>query len=236
MRTLKYLLIDAVKHKARVHHLDFIGAFLQTRVKNRIFVKLDSRYADYFPEYSIYFVIDLILLKSIYGMTNSGKLFSGELTEWLLESGFIQYKFQISIYFNYAPDGTNMFLVYYVDDCVYWYISESLGKWSLYTLGNIFHVNFLGYAHWFMSISISQMKDHSISVDQSRYATSIVTEYLDNVTVNTSTNFYKNTFPYDMIFTKSDTSASDEKVEKLTREFNIHYRACIWIIYLFVIY
>ena len=30
-----------------------------------------------------------------------------------------------------------------------------------------------------------------------------------------------------MIFMKSDTSTSDKQVEKLTREFNIHYRACI---------
>ena len=29
-------------------------------------------------------------------------------------------------------------------------------------------------AHWFMSIIISQLKYHSISVDQARYATSIV--------------------------------------------------------------
>ena len=30
-----------------------------------------------------------------------------------------------------------------------------------------------------------------------------------------------------MIFTKEDVSTSDEKVEKLTREYNIHYRSCI---------
>ena len=30
-----------------------------------------------------------------------------------------------------------------------------------------------------------------------------------------------------MIFTKDDTSTSDEQVENLTREFNIHYRASI---------
>ena len=50
MRTLKYFLADAEKHKARVHQLDFIGAFLQVKVKNREFVKLDIRYADYFPD------------------------------------------------------------------------------------------------------------------------------------------------------------------------------------------
>ena len=88
-------------------------------------------------------------------------------------------------------------------------------------------MNFLGYSHWFRSIRISQMKDHSISVDQERYATSIVAKYLDTATVTVSTKFYKTTLPADMIFTKEDVFTSDEKVGKLTRVYNIHYRACI---------
>ena len=80
MRALKYFLADAIKHKAGFHQLDFIGSFLQAKVKNRAFVKLDSRYTDYFPEYSKYFGRALRLLKSIYGMNNSGKLFADELT------------------------------------------------------------------------------------------------------------------------------------------------------------
>ena len=115
----------------------------------------------------------------------------------------------------------------YLDDCVYWYTSEALGKWFVDNLGKRFHVNFLGYAHWFMSIIISHMKDHSMSMDQDRYATSIVAKYLDTATVKSSKKFYNNTLPSDMIFTKVDISTSDEQVEKLTRELNIHYRACI---------
>ena len=88
-------------------------------------------------------------------------------------------------------------------------------------------MNFLGYAHWFMSIRISQLKDHSISVDQARYATSVVTKYLYTATVKVSNKFYKTAMPADMIFRKDDVSTSDEQVEKLTREYNIHYRACI---------
>ena len=68
------------------------------------------------------------------------------------------------------------------------------------------------------------MKDNSISVDQARYATSIVARYLDTATVKARTKFYKTTLPYDMILTKDDTYTSDEEVEKLTRSFNIHYR------------
>ena len=70
------------------------------------------------------------------------------------------------------------------------------------------------------------MKDHSITMDQDRYATSIVEKYLDSATVKSSTKFYNTTFPADMIFTTEGASTSDEQVEKLTRESNIHYRAC----------
>ena len=48
MRTLKYFLADVAKHKERVHQLDFIGALLQAKVKNRVFFKLDIRYTDDF--------------------------------------------------------------------------------------------------------------------------------------------------------------------------------------------
>ena len=71
------------------------------------------------------------------------------------------------------------------------------------------------------------MKDHSISVDQDRYATSILSKYLDTATAKVSTKVYKTTLPADMIFTKEDVCTSDEKVEKFTREYNIHYKACI---------
>ena len=71
------------------------------------------------------------------------------------------------------------------------------------------------------------MRDHSISVDQAIYATFILAKYLDTATVKISTRFYKTTFSSAMIFTKSDASTSDEKIDKFTRKLNIHYKACI---------
>ena len=147
MRTLKYFLADSEKHIARVHQIDFIGAFLQAKVKNIVFVKLDTRYADYFPEYAQYFGRALKLLKSMYGMNNSGKLFDDELTEWIIEEGFMQSQCQMSIYYKYAPDGSKVVVLSYVDDCVYWYTNEDLGKWFVDTLGKRFHVSFLVFAH-----------------------------------------------------------------------------------------
>ena len=96
----------------------------------------------------------------MYGMTNYGKLFADKLKEWLLEAGFIQSQCQMSIYYKYAPDVSKIVVLSYVDDCVYWYTNEDIGKLFVDTLGKKFHVNLLGYTHWFMSIGISQMKDY----------------------------------------------------------------------------
>ena len=76
MRILKYFLADATKHKSRVHQLYYIGAFLQAKVKDRVFFKLDIRYTYYFPEYAKYFGRALIFLNSMYGMNNYGNLFA----------------------------------------------------------------------------------------------------------------------------------------------------------------
>ena len=86
----------------------------------------------------------------------------------------------------YIPYGTNIVVLSYVHECVYWYTSEALGKWFVDALGKRFHVNLLGYVNWFMSIIIYQMSDHFISVDKARYDTSIVDKYRDNTTVQTS--------------------------------------------------
>ena len=92
----------------------------------------------------------------------------------------------MSIYYSYAPYGTKNVVLSYVDKCIYCYSSEALGKWFVDNLGHRIHVNFLVYAHLFMSIRISQMKDNSISVDQARYATSIIAKYLDTATFKAS--------------------------------------------------
>ena len=71
------------------------------------------------------------------------------------------------------------------------------------------------------------MNDPYISADQDRYATSILSKYIDTVTVKTTTKVYNTNLPYDAIFTKYDVFTSNEQVEKFSREFNIQYRAFV---------
>ena len=60
----------------------------------------------------------------------------------------------MSIYFKYEPYESKLVVLSYVYDRVYWYTSEELGKWFVDTLEYRFHVNFIGCAHWSMSITI----------------------------------------------------------------------------------
>ena len=84
----------------------------------------------------------------MYGMTNNGKIFPDEITNWVIYvAGFKQPTCKMSIYYKYAPNGSNIVVLSYVDECVFWYTSEEIGKWFLDTFGKRFHVNFLGYVH-----------------------------------------------------------------------------------------
>ena len=98
-------------------------------------MKLDSRYGEYLPEYAHYFGRPLRLKKSMYVMTNSGNIFADELTNRMIdEADFNQSTCQISIYYKYAPDDYRLVVLFYVDECVYWYTPEELGEWFVNTL------------------------------------------------------------------------------------------------------
>ena len=73
-------------------------------------------------------------------------------------------------------------------------------------------MKFLGYANWFISIRISQLKDHYIPVDQGMYDTYVVTKYLVTDTTKENSKLHKTTLSHDMIFTKKYAHTSDKKV------------------------
>ena len=52
----------------------------------------------------------------------------------------------MSVYYKYAPYGSKLVVLTYVDDFVYWYTYEELVPWFMETIGKIFHVTFLGYS------------------------------------------------------------------------------------------
>ena len=76
--TMKLFFANAAKLGQKVRQLDYVGAFLQAKCKNRIFIRLPIEYAKHYPEYAKYFGKPLLLKKTIYGLTVSAKWWSDE--------------------------------------------------------------------------------------------------------------------------------------------------------------
>ena len=58
----------------------------------------------------------------MYGMTISRKLFSDDLTNWMIDkAGFNQSKLHMSVYYQHEPDVYKSVVLSYDDHCVYWY-------------------------------------------------------------------------------------------------------------------
>ena len=56
------------------------------------------------------------------------EIIDDQLTDWFFEAGFIQSQCHMSIYYKYAPYGTSIVVLYYIDDCVYWFTPEAIRK------------------------------------------------------------------------------------------------------------
>jgi hypothetical protein len=123
-RALKLFLAHAARLKVHVRQLDFVGAFLQAKVRSRIFVTIPAIYGSIFPEFKQYCGTPLRLLKAMYGMTLSGKFWYQDLMEFLVSMGFSQSTVIQCLFFQKYSDGSVIFILNYVDDMLYYGTSE----------------------------------------------------------------------------------------------------------------
>jgi Reverse transcriptase (RNA-dependent DNA polymerase). len=172
-RALKMFLGHAARLRVRVRQLDFIGAFLQAKVRSRVFVKLPAVYGEIFPEFKEYCGRPLRLLKSMYGMTFSGKYWYLDLQEWLLSDGFTQSEVVKCLFFKTFEDGSQIFLLDYVDDMLYYGTDESKLREFEDALSARFDLEKMGQAHWYLSTRITQHSNFDVTIDQSRYCLSL---------------------------------------------------------------
>ena len=59
------------------------------------------------------------------------------------------------IYYKYESYGCSLVVLYFFDDCLFWYAYEEIGKWFVDTLGKRLHLNFLKYPQW-LCLLVSQ--------------------------------------------------------------------------------
>jgi hypothetical protein len=97
----------------------------QTNVRGRIFVTLPKVYGDIWPDFKDYCGRPLRLVKSMYGMTFSGKYWYLDLKDWLYEEGFTQSRASPCFFCKVFPDGSYVKLIVYVDDRLFFGKNEA---------------------------------------------------------------------------------------------------------------
>ena len=177
MRTVKMFLAHAARLKKRVKQGDFIGAYLQAKVRGRYFVKLDPRYKQLFPDLAEWFGRPLRLKKGIYGQRFSGKFWNEDFSEWLIRQGFLQSTADTTYFIRYNEDRSWIRLIFYVDDLLYCGSNERAEKSFEEEVKTRFKIEFNGNANWFLNMRIHQYEDFSSSIDQYRYTKTLLKKY-----------------------------------------------------------
>ena len=93
--------------------------------------------------------------------------------------------------------------------------------------GTRFSVEFQGLAHWYLAARISQDANYNITIDQSRYAKSIVQRYLTPAGVKKSDKEVSSVLPTSFIPTKTDCPETIEESMAMQKEYNIDYPSCV---------
>jgi len=82
------------------------------------------------------------------------------------------------LYIKHYGNGATIKLLNYVDDGLFYCTHLNIEEEFLQALKGRFELNFLGQAHWFLGMRITQAGSYNITLDQSRYAKNLVQRYL----------------------------------------------------------
>jgi len=121
--------------------------------------------------------VPLLLLKALYGYTFSGKFFYKEQEEFLIDFRMRPSPMP-AIWRMSIPGGGILLVLQYSDDFLISSTDAIFKNKFQKALSNRFEIEWKPHADWFLQARIRQDSDGNISLDQHRYAKSVVGRYL----------------------------------------------------------
>ena len=220
-RTFKMFVAEAVKRCRPINQLDFIGAFCQGLVKERLFLQLPQEYAYLLPEYKEYFETPQLLVRSIYGLNVAAKVWNQDLTEWLTSNTVIPFK-QSEVdasLFIHRNGNEFIFLIIYVDDCLYFGSSKELEQRFEKEMSERFKLEVQGWTHWFLGTRLYREQDGSYLLDQENYIKHILSRYCGKDSPWGLPPMQKTPAPVNYVFSKDNRPKSSEEREEIKSRF-----------------
>jgi hypothetical protein len=120
--------------------------------------------------------------------------------------GFARLPSEGSIY-NKRTESDFIVVLNAVDDQLYFATAPSLKQWFEEATQSRFDIQLMGQANWYLQSRITQCIDHSITIDQSRYAALVLQNFLNGasdsqVTIKMKSK-YSTPVPTITVFTKT---------------------------------
>ena len=220
-RTFKMFVAEAVKHNRPINQLDFIGAFCQGILKDRIFLQLPKEYAYLLPEYKHYFDKPQLLERSIYGLTVAAKVWNEDLTEWLLTNTLIPFKQSEidSSLFVHRNGEEFIYLIIYVDDSLYFGSSKELELQFEKEMGARFKLETQGWSHWFLGTRLYREEDGSYLLDQENYIRHILNRYCGKDSPWGLPPMQSTPAPVEYVYSKCNRPVDDQAKKEIESRF-----------------
>jgi len=166
--SIRLLLAMAVKMDLHIHQMDAVSAYLNGNLQEEIYMRQPEGYEDGSSKVCK-------LLKSIYGLKQSGRVWNRTLNAVLTKNNLIRSESDQCIY--YRTEGNNiLYVAIYVDDILIF--SNSLQ--SITEMKKVLEQNFkmkdLGEISSILGINVAKKND-SIKIDQKDYIKSILEKF-----------------------------------------------------------
>jgi Reverse transcriptase (RNA-dependent DNA polymerase) len=224
--SLRLFLALCARYRIFPSQSDFVMAYLQVPMKERVFIKFPAYWADVLPnDLKPYCGTDLLLKKALYGYTYSGKFLFEEQADFFRSFGLRQTVIP-ALWVQHFDGGGVLMVLHYSDDLLAASYPTHHHHAFIIALQKKFIVEHSNQASWYLQSRIRQDKFGNIYLDQQQYSKSIVARYLKLYDAEPSAEDlekYKRPLPVTFKWTKAHRSVNEKALKILEEEFGIRF-------------
>ena len=223
---LKVFLAICARYGIFPAQVDFLLAFLQADMRERVFVEFPDAWKNFLPEHLWKWIgRPLKLRKALYGYNYSGKFLYQDQAEFLESEGFLPSGLPGLWYKRYPGDRLIMFL-HYVDDILIASNDPQVQAFFIESLKGRFDIEVKPSADWYLQTHLQQDKNKNITLDQTRYSKSMVARFLPNASSQLTEDErkrYASPLKTTTRLIKEDSSSDEHEVQALEEEYGFRF-------------
>ena len=152
------------------------------------------------------------------------KVFADDLHDWLVQyedMTFLNSEVDPSLVYIFMDEakGEYLYLICYVDDCLYFGSSDGIEAKLGQVLKQRFNLELQGHVHWFLGTKLYREQDGSYFIDQETYVKHILNCYCGKETPWDLTSMKDTPALLDCIYSKTNRLLTDDDKAKIKKCF-----------------